>query len=130
MKLLAFSASLRSDSLNYKLVRKIAESIEDKGDHTVMVVNLKDFELPFYDGDIEMEIGLPENAKKFKEILNHMDGLVISCPEYNGGISAVMKNFIDWVSRKVRIMKQNSLLRIKLLLSPVLQQARVVEKED
>ena len=100
MKLLAFSASLRSESLNYKLVRKIAESIENKGDHTVMVVNLKDFELPFYDGDIEMENGLPENAKKFKEILNHMDGLVISCPEYNGGISAVMKNFIDWVSRK------------------------------
>lgn len=65
-----------------------------------MVVNLNDFELPFYNGDIEEEIGLPENAKKFKEILNHMDGLVISCPEYNGGISAVMKNFIDWVSRK------------------------------
>ena len=100
MKLLAFSASLRSDSLNYKLVRKIAEFIQNKGDHTVMVINLKDFELPFYDGDIEKEDGLPENAKKFKEILNHMDGLVISCPEYNGGISAVMKNFIDWVSRK------------------------------
>lgn len=65
-----------------------------------MVINLNDFELPFYNGDIEEEIGLPENAKKFKEILNHMDGLVISCPEYNGGISAVMKNFIDWVSRK------------------------------
>ena len=78
MKLLAFSASLRSDSFNYKLVRKIAESIENKGDHTVMVINLKDFELPFYDGDIEMENGLPENIK-FKEILNHMDGLVISC---------------------------------------------------
>ena len=48
-------------------MRKIAESIEDKGDHTVMVVNLKDFELPFYDGDIEMEIGLPENAKSLKK---------------------------------------------------------------
>ena len=41
---------------------QIAESIEDKGDHTVMVVNLKDFELP-YDGDIEMEIGLPGMQK-------------------------------------------------------------------
>lgn len=100
MKLLAFSASLRTDSLNYKLIRQIASSIESQGDHTVMVINLNDFELPFYNGDIEEEIGLPENAKKFKEILNHMDGLVISCPEYNGGISAVMKNFIDWVSRK------------------------------
>ena len=76
-----------------------------------------------------MEIGLPENAKKFKEILNHMDGLVISCPEYNGGISAVMKTLLTGFLEKGRIMKQNSLLRIKLLLSPVLQQARVVEKE-
>ena len=129
MKLLAFSASLRSDSLNFKLVRKIAESIENKGDHTVMVVNLKDFELPFYDGDIEMEMGLPENAKKFKEILNHMDGLVISCPEYNGGISAVMKNFIDWVSRKGEDAEAKLALRTKLLLLLVPQQARVVEKE-
>ena len=109
---------------------KIAESIEDKGDHTVMVVNLKDFELPFYDGDIEMEIGLPENAKKFKEILNHMDGLVISCPEYNGGISAVMKNFIDWVSRKGEDNEAKLAFKDKIALSPVLQQARVVEKED
>lgn len=100
MKFLAFSASLRNESLNYKLIRQIATSIESQGDHNVMVINLNDFELPFYNGDIEKETGLPQNAKKFKDILNHMDGLVISCPEYNGGISAVMKNFIDWVSRK------------------------------
>jgi NAD(P)H-dependent FMN reductase len=52
-----------------------------------------------YDGDHEEREGLPENAKKLKQIFLANDGLLISSPEYNSGISGVLKNAIDWVSR-------------------------------
>ena len=57
--------------------------------------------MPLYDGDLETEQGIPENAKKFKAMLLGADGFLISAPEYNGSISGVLKNAIDWASRPV-----------------------------
>jgi chromate reductase len=37
--------------------------------------------------------------KEFKEAIRASNGLVISSPEYNYGISGVLKNALDWASR-------------------------------
>ena len=55
--------------------------------------------MPLYDGDLETQQGLPDNAKTFKQLLLAHAGLLISAPEYNSGISGVLKNAIDWASR-------------------------------
>src|SRR5207245_4227218 len=55
--------------------------------------------LPVYDGDLEEREGLPENARKLKQLFLAHNGLLISAPEYNSGISGVLKNTFDWVSR-------------------------------
>jgi chromate reductase, NAD(P)H dehydrogenase (quinone) len=52
-----------------------------------------------YDGDLEEKDGLPQLAKDFKELMRSHDGFIISTPEYNGALSGVLKNLIDWVSR-------------------------------
>lgn len=97
-KILAFAGSTRTDSFNKKLV-KIAATGATEGGADVTVIDLRDFAMPLYDGDLEQQQGLPSNAKKLKDLMLSHQGLLISAPEYNSSISGVLKNTIDWVSR-------------------------------
>ena len=97
-KILAFAGSTREASFNKRLVKVAAEGASAAGAE-VTLIDLRDFPLPLYDGDLEAESGLPDNAQKLKALFLDHQGLLISSPEYNGGMSAVLKNTIDWVSR-------------------------------
>jgi len=98
LKVLAFSGSLRTDSLNKKLVRVAAAAVERAGAE-VTHLNLRDLALPLYDGDLEARSGLPEGARRLKQLMDSHDAFLISSPEYNSSISGVLKNAIDWASR-------------------------------
>jgi NAD(P)H-dependent FMN reductase len=98
LKILALAGSARRDSFNKKLVRAAAAGASAAGADAT-VVDLREFPLPIYDGDLESEGGLPPAAIRLKELFNGADGLLISTPEYNGSIPALLKNTIDWVSR-------------------------------
>jgi NAD(P)H-dependent FMN reductase len=100
-KILAFAGSLRKDSYNKKLVKIAAEGATESG-ADVTYIDLKDYPLPVYDQDLEESQGLPENAIKLKELMFTHDGFLISCPENNSTISALLKNVIDWTSRKAK----------------------------
>lgn len=65
----------------------------------VTYVDLRDLPMPLFDEDLEANEGLPENARKFKELMIAHQGLLIASPEYNSSITAVLKNAIDWASR-------------------------------
>jgi len=97
-KILAFAGSTRKESFNKKLVKIAIEGARAAG-ADVTYVDLRDIPMPLYDGDLETEQGVPENAKKFKALLLAHDGFLISAPEYNSSISGVLKNAIDWASR-------------------------------
>ncbi len=98
VKIIAFAGSLRKDSFNKKLIKVAASGAQGFG-ALVTVIDLKDYPMPIYDGDLEQVNGLPENAKKLKRLMIESDGFLISSPEYNSSISAVLKNTIDWISR-------------------------------
>ena len=97
-RILAFAGSARTDSYNARLVQVAAEGARTAG-ADVTVLNLKEYPLPLFDEDIEQEQGMPENAKKLKQLFLDHDGLLISSPEYNSSITPLLKNTIDWVSR-------------------------------
>lgn len=97
-KILAFAGSARTGSLNKKLVNAAAQAARDAGAE-VTVLDLKDYPLPIYDGDLEDATGLPENARKLKDIFRAHQGLLIASPEYNSSVTALLKNTLDWVSR-------------------------------
>ncbi|GAB4225483.1 MAG: NADPH-dependent FMN reductase [Chlamydiales bacterium] len=96
--ILAFAGSLRKGSTNKKILKIAMRGIEEEG-ATLNYIDLADYPLPLYDEDIETSKGLPDNALRIKEMMNHADGFLIATPEYNSSISGALKNMIDWASR-------------------------------
>lgn len=97
-KLLAFAGSLRAGSFNKKLITCVVKEAEKAGAE-VTLLDLNDFPLPIYNGDIEEE-GMPAKVRELQNILAHHDGLLISTPEYNGAVPALVKNTLDWLTRE------------------------------
>ncbi|MDG1997394.1 MAG: NAD(P)H-dependent oxidoreductase [Emcibacteraceae bacterium] len=97
-KILFFAGSAREQSFSKRLAKTAHKMAEDKGIDATFV-DLRDYPLPIYDGDLEVTQGMPDNAKKLKKLFVENDGLFISTPEYNSAYPALLKNVIDWVSR-------------------------------
>jgi NAD(P)H-dependent FMN reductase len=66
-RILAFAGSLRKDSFNKKLI-KIAADAARRAGAEVTLIDLKDYPMPIYDGDIEAASGIPENGLKLKKM--------------------------------------------------------------
>jgi len=98
-RILAFAGSLRTGSFNKKLAAVAAGAAREAGAE-VTLVDLRDYPMPIYDGDIEANEGLPENARALKRLFVAHHGFLIASPEYNSSITGVLKNTIDWISRR------------------------------
>ena len=96
-RLLAFAGSLRQGSYNRRLVHVLAEGARAAGAE-VTLIELRDFPLPVYDGDIEAS-GMPAPVRELQALMAAHHGLLISTPEYNGSMPALVKNTLDWISR-------------------------------
>jgi NAD(P)H-dependent FMN reductase len=97
-KILAFAGSTREDSANKKLVLEAANLARQQGAF-VTVIDLKNFPIAFYDADLESKEGMPSKARQLRQLMIDSDVILIASPEYNGSLSASLKNTIDWASR-------------------------------
>ena len=95
-KILAFSGSNSSSSINTQLLEY---TISEISDFEVSVVDLKEYNLPIYSMDIEKETGIPEAVNELAEIIGAFENIIIASNEHNWTVSAFFKNTIDWLSR-------------------------------
>lgn len=98
VRFLVFSASLRADSLNSRLARLAASTIEANGG-IVDSTSMPALDTPSYDADVQHGDGFPPGADRFRECIQTNDAFVISSPEYNASMPGLLKNTLDWVSR-------------------------------
>ncbi len=98
-RILAFSGSARRESFNQRLVAFAAREAEDAG-ADVTLINLGDYPMPLFNQDDEAEQGPPENQLKLKQLFVEHDALLIAAPEYNSSITPLLKNTLDWLSRR------------------------------
>lgn len=98
MKLLFLAGSTRQHSLNKQLAREACRIASELGAENTFI-DLKDFAMPLFDGDLEQKSGLPDTAIQLKQLFAEHQGIFIASPEYNSAYSGVLKNAIDWISR-------------------------------
>jgi NAD(P)H-dependent FMN reductase len=96
MRILAFSASNSSTSINRRLV-EYAASLADGAE--VEMLDIHDYEMPLYRADREEADGIPQLAHDFLARVGAVDAIIISFAEHNGIYTAAFKNLFDWCSR-------------------------------
>ncbi len=97
-RILVFAGSAREASLNKKLARAAARAVAENGGEATLI-DLRDFPMPIYDGDLEDTEGMPPEALRLRELFVAHPAFLIVSPENNGSIPALLKNAIDWLSR-------------------------------
>lgn len=98
-KILAFAGSTRKESVNKRLAKVALHAAENAGAETTFI-DLFDYDMPLYSDDLLSKNGMPESVKAFKELLKNHNGFLITSPEYNGSLTGVLKNAIDWATVK------------------------------
>jgi chromate reductase len=94
LKLVAFCGSLRKASFNRLALQAFVERLPAGA--SCQTIEIGDW--PLYDADIQAK-GFPDKVQAAQKAMLEADGIVLVSPEYNYGISGVLKNAIDWLSR-------------------------------
>jgi chromate reductase, NAD(P)H dehydrogenase (quinone) len=96
-RLLIVPGSTRANAFSKQLARAATAIVPE--DVPATLIDLRDYDIPLYDGDLEDDTGMPAGAVKLREVVKDHDAILFASPEYNASIPAVLKNTIDWVSR-------------------------------
>ncbi|HYH20358.1 MAG TPA: NADPH-dependent FMN reductase [Azospirillum sp.] len=94
VRLLGISGSIRRRSYCTAVLETLRASLNGKADLTLFPLN----DIPPYDPDLDSE-DTPPSAVGMREAIGTSDGLIVISPEYNYGMSGVLKNALDWASR-------------------------------
>jgi chromate reductase, NAD(P)H dehydrogenase (quinone) len=99
MKLLAFAASHRKDSINVALLETaLAYLREAYPTLTLHHEPFETFDLPLFNDAYRLQEGMPAHADTLAATFREADALMIAMPEYNWSIPAALKNLLDWLS--------------------------------
>lgn len=98
--LLAFAGSTRLASFNRLALEIVVAGARDAG-ASVDIADLADYPMPIYQADEHAAHGVPATMRALRARLIAADGLLLASPEYNGSITPLLKNTIDWLSQPV-----------------------------
>jgi NAD(P)H-dependent FMN reductase len=101
VKIQIILGSTRKNRFSEKPGAYLLDELKKREGVSAELIDLRDWPLPFYDeaasptslkGNFQNEL-----AKKWNAKIAEADGYIIISPEYNHGITAVLKNAMDWV---------------------------------
>ncbi|MGJ8528673.1 NADPH-dependent FMN reductase [Maritalea sp.] len=97
-KILAISGSIRKGSYNEQLAQLVVKRLIEKG-ADAEYIDLGNYPMPIFDEDLESQHH-PKCALELAKRFAQADAIFIATPEYNGSLSPLLKNTIDWLTRQ------------------------------
>jgi chromate reductase len=92
--LLGLSGSLRRASNSTGVLRGLQDALRLRAALDIFPLHA----IPLYNEDDDAEHA-PESVRALRSAIAASDGVIMISPEYNHGISGVLKNALDWASR-------------------------------
>lgn len=97
-RIVVMAGSRRREALSRRVAAACVRALDAAGAE-VERIELDDYPAPLYDGDLEAASGLPEAIVRLQRVLYASDGVLVVNPEYNGSLTPLLKNTLDWCSR-------------------------------
>ena len=94
LSLLGLSGSLRRASNSTAVLRGLQDVLEAQAKLHIFPLH----GMPLYNEDDDSEHA-PESVRALRSAIEASDGVIMISPEYNHGMSGVLKNALDWASR-------------------------------
>jgi chromate reductase, NAD(P)H dehydrogenase (quinone) len=92
--LLGLSGSLRRASNSTAVLRGLQDALGLRAALDIFPLHA----IPLYNEDDDAEHA-PESVRALRSAIEASDGVIMISPEYNHGMSGVLKNALDWASR-------------------------------
>ena len=93
-RILGIVGSLRRESYSGAVLKGLQEAARARVRFDTFPLG----DVPLYNADLDGD-QKPQPVVALKSAIHDCDGLVLSSPEYNYGVSGVLKNALDWASR-------------------------------
>lgn len=94
MKFVGLSGSLRKQAYSTAILRSIGELMPVESNFDLMTIA----DIPLFNDDDDGDAP-PPPVNDLRRAVADADGLIVISPEYNHGMSGVLKNALDWLSR-------------------------------
>lgn len=94
LRLLTLSGSLRRASNCTAVLRSLQDALATRAAVNIFPLHA----VPLYNEDDDGEYA-PETVRALRSAIEASEGVIMISPEYNHGISGVLKNALDWASR-------------------------------
>lgn len=100
--------STREGRVSPQVGKWLVEKLQDNDSATFELIDIKDYDLPFFGTSSNQEPVVKWNQK-----LNELDGFIFITPEYNHSITASLKNALDsakdaWANKAAGIVSYGS----------------------
>ncbi|MBX7044486.1 MAG: NAD(P)H-dependent oxidoreductase [Ignavibacteria bacterium] len=93
--------SVRTGRQSHKAAYYLEKKFKEYKDINVKIVDLINYEVPILEERLSRTENPPASAKEASEILDKSDAIILVSPEYHGGISGVLKNFLDYFLKEI-----------------------------
>jgi NAD(P)H-dependent FMN reductase len=98
------TGSARPHSISHKVAPLVEKALTVRGGISAQIIDVAKLELPFMNAPFPPShpdfVATDEHVKAWTQQVADADAVVLLTPEYNGNVTAIQKNAIDWIYKE------------------------------